>query len=217
MTTTSKKLLDLSGTPWETAGTERGVGLRNWQAAEEPPAENFDYHFYWSHKDLENVIDAIEAQILPERFGPEQMSTVGGSGGTAALITMGGGKKMPVILLGASVDEMCQLVSRVRCNNGVTSPTGTQVKIVWGSAGLAVKTTKFAVHYLQAGDGETLAGTMNTVNATVADVAVSFGRVETVVALPVLVQGKTLMVAVEHLGATDDILNDVAVFNVEVI
>lgn len=217
MTTTSKKLLDLHNTPWETQGTERALGLRNWQAAEEPPAENFDHAFYWNHQDLVNVIDAIEAQILPERFTPESISAVGPDSGTASSITMAGGQYIPVIKLGATVDESCQVVSRVRCDGTVTTPSVTKVRIIWGSAGTIAKTTKFAVRYLQAGSGATLAGTMNTVNVTTADSAVSYGRVLTEVDLPVLTQGNTLLLDIQHVGTLDDIVNDVCIFGIEVV
>ena len=217
MSTHSKGLLDLHNTEWETQGTERPQGARNWAAAEEPPAENFDFHFYWTFKDLETFVDAIEAQLLPQRFGPESINLVGPNSGSFDALIAADSRRIPVIKLAAGADEECQLVAKVLKNNGVTSPVATQVAIEWSSAAVVAKTAGFAVKYQAVAEGATCTGTASTIVKNASDSAVAHGRVRTVIDLPVLVQGKVLELTVVHTGTTDDMENDVCVHMIEVI
>ena len=200
MSTDSKRLLDIKLTPWESEGVEREEGSRNWLPNEEPPSANFDYHFYWTHKNFQELVEAIEAHLLPQRFYPDSIALIGDDAATYDYIEDATGGKIPVLLFAPGVYQECQIEARVRTNNAVADPKHTQVEIEWSSVGNQTKVAVWQVKYFVVGDGETFQATPATVQVQASDSSVVHGRVRTTIELPVLVQGKTLVLYVGHDG-----------------
>jgi len=219
MSQASKYLVDIHITPWETTGTETPVGQRDFAAGQEPTAEEFDYHFYYVHKDIADLIDAIDAWLVPQLFRPESIELVGDNAGTFDVIQGADGRDIPVIKLAPGVKQTCQVYAIVRKNNTVGSPAKTKVRIRWSTAATISRTAVFNIKYLAAGDGESLTQVMSTIQRQVSDSAVSHGRVTTEVELPVLTQGKTLQVLIEHDGTdpADNMDAEICIHMIEVI
>ena len=200
MSTESKRLIDIKLTPWESEGVEREEGSRNWLPNEEPPSANFDYHFYWTHKNFQQLVNAIEEHLLPQRFYPDSIALIGDDAATYDYIEDATGGKIPVLAFAPGVYQECQIEARVRSDNTVAEPKHTQVEIEWSSAGNQTKTAAWQVKYFVVGDGETFQATPSTVQVQTADSSVVHGRVRTTIELPVLVQGKTLVLYIGHDG-----------------
>jgi len=217
MSITGKALFDLYSSLWEAVGIEAPEGQRNFEAAEEPAAANFDYMMDQLHKDLVRIADAMDAQLLPQRFGPEMCSLVGDDAGSFEILTGLDGRAVPVIQLAPGVYRECQIRAQVLKNHAVTTPVPTIVRIIWSSAAAVAKTAVFNVKYRAVADGESLLGALSTVTAEATDSAVSHGRVTTAIELPVFTQGKTLGLRIGHDGAISDMDNAVCIHLIEVI
>lgn len=219
MSQKSKKLVDLHITEWESTGTETALGERDFSAGQEPTAEEFDYHFYYVWKDVSDLLDAIDTWVLPQLFRPESIELIGDTPGEFSLITADDGRYIPAIKLEAGEIKDCRVRAIVRKSDAVGAPTATIVRIRWSSVGTLAQTAVWNIHYLAAGDDESLIAAVSTVNKQAEDSTVSHGRVTTEITLPILTQGESLEVIVEHDGtaAADSIANDIYIHSIEVI
>ena len=200
MSVESTKLIDNKLTPWEAEGTERELGSRDWLPNEEPPSANFDYEFYWMHKTMQNLLAAIDANLVPQRFYAEQIDLNGANAAEFGYVEDATGGKMAVLSFAAAEDQECQLRTRVRNSNSLDTPIKTKVEIEWSSTGNVTKTAVWQVKYFVVGDGETFQATPDTVEVQASDSSIVHGRVRTTIELPVLAQGKTLVLRVVHHG-----------------
>jgi hypothetical protein len=219
MSQTSKKLIDLHITEWESAGTETALGQRDFSAGQEPTAEEFDYHFYYVYEDVSNLLDAIETWVMPQIFRPESIELIGDTPGEFELLTGDDGRYIPAIKLETGVSRDCRVRGIVRKSDSVGAPTATIIRIRWSTEGTLEETAVWKIHYLAAGDDESLIAAVSTVTKQASDSTVEHGRVTTEVTLPVLTQGESLEVIVEHDGTAiaDSISNDIYVHAIEVV
>lgn len=215
----TKGLLDLYLSPWELAGEERPLGTRKWIVGQEPPPDHANYLQYWAQKDIENLIDAIEAHLLPQQFYPDAINLIGDAAGLYAWLTGGTGKAIPVIQFEVDADQELQIKARVRRNNAVTTPTQTVLRIIWSSSAEDIRTAVFQASVSSVATGATFTGTPTTIVKEASDSAVRHGRVVTDIELGVLVQGNSLDITLAHLGThvDDDMAAAVCIHSVEVI
>jgi|GEM_PF-4520730 len=215
----TKALLDLYLSPWESAGVERPESTRTWIVGQEPPPDHFNFDRYWTQKDLANLVDAIEAHLLPQQFYPDAINLIGDDAGLYGWIVGGTGKAIPVIQLEVGEDQELQIKARVRRNNAVTTPTQTVLRVIWSSSAEDIRTAVFQASVSSVATGATFTGTPTTIVKEASDSAVRHGRVVTDVELGVLVQGNSLDITLAHLGThvDDDIAAAVCIHSVEVI
>lgn len=200
MSIESTKLVDNKLTPWESEGTERELGARDWLPNEEPPSANFDYAHYWTHKVVQNLLAAIDDYLVPQRFYAEQIDLNGADAAEFGYVEDATSGKMAVLSFAAAEYQECQLRARVRNDNALDAPIKTKVEIEWSSAGNVAKTAVWQAKYFVVGDGETFQATPNTVEVQASDSSVVHGRVCTTIELAILAQGKTLVLQVAHDG-----------------
>jgi hypothetical protein len=216
----SKALLDLHLSPWESTGAERPVSTRTWIVGQEPPPDHFNFDRYWTQKDVENFVTAVETYLLPQAFYPDGgISLIGDDAGAFGYIQGATAKYIPVVQLEPGVDQELQVKARVKRNNAVTTPTQTLLRVIWSTAAEEIKTAVFQASVSSVASGSTFTGTPTVIQKTASDSVVRHGRVVTEIQLGVLVQGNSLDITLAHLGTheSDDIASAVCIHAIEVI
>jgi len=203
---------------WEAEGVETALGDRDFDAGEEPTANEFDFWFDQTWKAFDTLGETIRDYVMLQRFGPEEAILVGTDAGTYDVLETADSRRLAVIQLAVGSYQQLRVSASVIKNNALSTPEATKVRIIWSTAAVSAKTAEWIVYYKAVGTGESFnAGSFSSVTASAVDSAVAHGRVVTEISLPVLTRGKDLILEIGHRGDIDAIDNTVCVHRIEVI
>ncbi len=77
-------------THWEAEGVPRALGTRFWQPGEEPPASAFDWWFYSTYKDIEDLAFYLQEHAGAKLLTPEAFTLAGPDAARMGILTDAG-------------------------------------------------------------------------------------------------------------------------------
>ena len=195
---------------WSAQGTRPDDSQMDWVPRQRPPSDWFDWFFYSTYKDIEDLALFIQHFGVSRELGPAAFEMAGGNG---AYIGAVGDNDLPVIVYEQGKRQQAHTASRVAVPDGVD----TWVKIVWSTPGnVAGRNAYIEIRYKTTRKGEQRTGGVNSKVVIAPDSNLPYGQNETWVNLGSLPQGAMLdlWVVVDATQASHTVTSDVYVHQV---
>jgi len=173
-------------TYWVAEGTEPADESKDWLVRQRPPSSWFDWWFYSTYKDIEELALYVQRFGVSREFSPGQFELPGDD---AAHIAEVGTLKLPVAVFAAGVKRHLHIATRV----AMPTTEDTVVKVVWSSPNtVASKDAYLKIEYQTTGAGESRNGATASQAVVAADSQNNLGQNETWINLGSLTQGEML-------------------------
>ena len=178
-------------TLWVAQGTRPSEESMDWVPRQRPPSDWFDWFFYSTFKDIEDLALFVQHYGMSREITPGQMEMTGEEDG--AHIGSIGVLELPVVVYAAGKERKAHFTTRaIQAQN-----EDTTVMVVWSSSNTqAGMNAVLKIGYKVTEKGESRDGAISTVTKVVEDSVVAYGQNQTWFTLGALTPGAMLDVFV---------------------
>lgn len=197
-------------THWTAQGTRPDDSQMDWVPRQRPPSGWFDWFFYSTYKDIEDLALFVQSYAMARELGPGQFEMGGENGARVAPV---GDNDIPVIVYEVGKRQQAHVATRALAPEGKT----TKVKVVWSTGSNAAgRDAYLEIKYKTTQKGEQRTGGMNSKVVIAADSNLPYGQNETWFDLGALPQGSMIdmFIVVDATQASHTVTNDVYVHQV---
>lgn len=198
-------------TNWESEGVERPQGQRYWQPGEEPPAEHFNWWFWSTFKDIEDLAKWLDEHGVARFLRPDEFTL---AGDPAAYMGLVGTTPLPSLVFPAGVVSSAMTMVR-----GLV-PTDQEhyADVYWTCDVATENTTVLEVRYGELVEGSPVNVSLTTSQHIVGTGGAAYTLVKTTFVLQGITQGRPVVLWVVRNGLhpSDTIQSNVHVLFVEV-